>query len=140
MAFEKVPVLGDIPLLGALFHYKTRSRTKTNLMVFLRPTLVRDSQRADAFTGERYDYILGEQAKGPSRRTSAVLPDMDSPTLPPRPVPAPALLGPPASVPTLQDEVERRKFDEPGLPPASAPTSWTNRARASIGPDAPGRN
>ena len=47
---EKVPVLGDIPVLGALFQYKTRSRSKTNLMVFLRPTLVRDAQRADPFT------------------------------------------------------------------------------------------
>jgi general secretion pathway protein D len=79
---QKVPVLGDIPLLGALFQYKTRSRTKTNLMVFLRPTLVRDSQRADAFTGERYDYILGEQRKVKPEH-SAVLPDIESPSLPP---------------------------------------------------------
>ncbi len=40
---QKVPVLGDLPLLGGLFRYKTRSHNKTNLMVFLRPTLVRDS-------------------------------------------------------------------------------------------------
>lgn len=79
---QKVPVLGDIPLLGALFQYKTRSRTKTNLMVFLRPTLVRDLQRADAFTGERYDYILGEQRKVKPEH-SAVLPDIESPSLPP---------------------------------------------------------
>ena len=84
---QKVPVLGDIPLLGALFRYKTRSHNKTNLMIFLRPTLVRDSRRADAFTGERYDYILGEQAKaGPAH--DAVLPDMQTPTLPPRTAPA----------------------------------------------------
>lgn len=84
---QKVPVLGDIPLFGALFQYKTRSRTKTNLMVFLRPTLVRDSQRADAFTGERYDYILGEQRKA-QPAPSAVLPDIESPSLPPRQPPA----------------------------------------------------
>ncbi len=84
---QKVPVLGDIPLLGALFRYKTRSHSKTNLMIFLRPTLVRDSRRADAFTGERYDYLLGEQAKaGPAH--DAVLPDMPTPTLPPRTAPA----------------------------------------------------
>jgi len=81
---EKVPILGDIPLLGGLFSYKTRSHHKTNLMIFLRPTLVRDSQRADAFTGERYDYVLGEQGKSRPAH-SAVLPDMDAPTLPPRP-------------------------------------------------------
>lgn len=84
---QKVPVLGDIPLLGALFRYKTRSHKKTNLMIFLRPTLVRDSQRADAYTGERYDYILGEQ-KNSQPSHDAVLPDMEAPTLPPRPAPA----------------------------------------------------
>ncbi|MGH8731154.1 MAG: type II secretion system protein GspD, partial [Burkholderiales bacterium] len=81
---QKVPVLGDLPVIGGLFRYKTRSRSKTNLMIFLRPTLVRDSQRADAFTGERYDYILGEQEKAKPAK-DAILPDMESPTLPPRP-------------------------------------------------------
>ena len=61
---EKVPLLGDIPLLGALFSYSTRSRTKTNLMVFLRPTVLRDAQRAESLTTDRYDYILGEQQQG----------------------------------------------------------------------------
>jgi general secretion pathway protein D len=80
---EKVPVLGDIPLLGALFTYKTRSRTKTNLMVFLRPTVLRDAQRAESLTAGRYDYILGEQKKA-APPPSPPLPDMEPPTLPPR--------------------------------------------------------
>ena len=80
---EKVPILGDIPLLGWLFTYATRTRSKTNLMVFLRPTVLRDAQRAESLTGGRYDYILGEQKKaGPPH--SPPLPDMDAPTLPPR--------------------------------------------------------
>ncbi len=86
---EKVPVLGDIPVLGALFQYKTRSRAKTNLMVFLRPTILRNAQGADPFTSERYDYILGEQGKA-KPAPSAVLPEFSSPTLPPRQPPAPA--------------------------------------------------
>jgi general secretion pathway protein D len=80
---EKVPLLGDIPFLGALFTYKTRSRSKTNLMVFLRPTVLRDSQRAESLTGERYDHIRGEQRKA-QPPPSAPLPDMEAPTLPPR--------------------------------------------------------
>lgn len=80
---EKVPLLGDIPLLGALFRYKTRSRTKTNLMVFLRPTVLRDAGRARSLTDERYDYILGEQQKA-QPRSSPPLPDMEAPMLPPR--------------------------------------------------------
>jgi general secretion pathway protein D len=80
---EKVPVLGDIPLLGWLFTYGTRSRTKTNLMVFLRPTVLRDGQRAQSLTSERYDYILGEQSRAQPPR-SAPLPDMEALSLPPR--------------------------------------------------------
>jgi len=80
---EKVPLLGDIPLLGALFTYSTRSRSKTNLMVFLRPTVLRNAQRADSLTTERYDYILGEQYKS-TPPPSVPLPDMEAPRLPPR--------------------------------------------------------
>jgi general secretion pathway protein D len=86
---EKIPLLGDIPVLGALFQYKTRSRTKTNLMVFLRPTVLRNAEGADPLTSERYDYILGEQSKA-KRAPSSVLPEVVSPTLPPRQPPAPA--------------------------------------------------
>jgi general secretion pathway protein D len=84
---ERVPLLGDIPVLGALFTYSTRARTKTNLMVFLRPTVLRDSEHARSLTDGRYDYILGEQnkAKLPARPP---LPDIEAPTLPPR-VPQP---------------------------------------------------
>ena len=86
---EKVPLLGDIPWIGALFRFKTRSYNKTNLMVFLVPTVLRDGQRADTITGEQYDYILGEQRKA-QPAPSAVLPDVESPTLPPRQPAAPA--------------------------------------------------
>ncbi|MGA7986488.1 MAG: type II secretion system secretin GspD [Burkholderiales bacterium] len=79
---EKVPGLGDLPLLGGLFRYKTRSQTKTNLMIFLRPTVVRDSARADAFSSDRYNYIIGEQ-KRLQPAHDAVLPDVTAPTLPP---------------------------------------------------------
>jgi general secretion pathway protein D len=86
---QKVPVLGDIPILGGLFRYKTRAQNKTNLMIFLRPTLVRDSQQADAYTGDRYDYILGLQRKARPAH-DAVLPDVnDAPLLPPRRLPQP---------------------------------------------------
>jgi len=78
---QKVPVLGDIPLLGEMFRYRTRGQTKTNLMIFLRPTVVRDAARADAYTGSRYDYIIGEQGRiAPA--PSAVLPDIEAPVLP----------------------------------------------------------
>jgi general secretion pathway protein D len=79
----KVPGLGDLPLVGGLFQYKTRTRNKTNLMIFLRPTLLRTGQQADALASDRYDYILREQA-GSRPAPSVVLPDAAVPTLPAR--------------------------------------------------------
>ena len=58
---DHVPLLGDIPVLGYLFRYKTRDHTKTNLMIFLRPVIVRNAEDAAAVTNPRYDYILGQQ-------------------------------------------------------------------------------
>src|SRR5262249_30383880 len=80
---EKVPVFGDIPLLGALFQYKTRSRSKTNLMVFLRPTVLRDSESAGSLSGERYEYIIGQQ-RALKPGAGPPLPQVEGPTLPPR--------------------------------------------------------
>jgi general secretion pathway protein D len=79
---QKVPLLGDIPGLGALFRYNTRSHSKTNLMLFLRPVVLRNERNVDAIARERYDYILGEQRKS-APTPSVVLPEMPPPTLPP---------------------------------------------------------
>jgi general secretion pathway protein D len=81
---SKVPLLGDIPIIGGLFRQNTRSRTKTNLMVFLRPTVLRDAQRADAVTSDRYDYIRGEQIQE-KLPPHPVFRNYDSPILPSSP-------------------------------------------------------
>jgi general secretion pathway protein D len=60
---EKVPLLGDIPVLGNLFQYENRNRKKTNLMVFLRPHIVRDASDYRGLTSDRYDMLLGAQRK-----------------------------------------------------------------------------
>ncbi|MDR2452209.1 MAG: type II secretion system secretin GspD [Candidatus Accumulibacter sp.] len=59
----KVPLLGDVPWLGALFRYETRDRSKVNLMVFLRPTILRDAKSSQALSSERYEYLRAEQAR-----------------------------------------------------------------------------
>lgn len=61
-AIEKVPLLGDIPILGNLFRSRSRNRTKTNLMVFIRPTIIKGAEDAARLTGERYQYVRAEQA------------------------------------------------------------------------------
>ena len=115
---DKVPGLGDLQAIGGLFRYDTRTRTKTNLLVFLKPTVIRTSADGRAITSERYDYLRGEQqmdrpearpfwpdptypevpptpAMPGSPGGSATVPPPD----PPRPVPWPWLIPPPPSTP-----------------------------------------
>ncbi len=56
-SIEKVPLLGDIPLIGELFKFTNRSKSKTNLMVFLRPVIVRSERDAALFSFDRYEQI-----------------------------------------------------------------------------------
>jgi general secretion pathway protein D len=79
---EKVPLLGDLPVLGALFRYETRRQTKTNLMVFLRPLIMRDSTSYRGVTSERYRDMLQEQERA-AIPPSTVLPNIEAPRLPP---------------------------------------------------------
>jgi general secretion pathway protein D len=78
---DRVPLLGDLPLLGALFRYDTRKQTKTNLMVFLRPLVLRDSAAYQGVTTERYRQLLGEQEKS-QPPPHLILPDLQGPRLP----------------------------------------------------------
>jgi general secretion pathway protein D len=81
---SKVPVLGDIPYLGTLFSYKSRTRTKTDLMVFLRPYVLRSKSDYAGITKDRYNYISGVQLKTQMAK-DAVMPDIKAPVLPPLP-------------------------------------------------------
>lgn len=77
-----VPGLSEIPLLGALFRYDSRARTKKNLMVFLRPYVVRDKRDSANVTVNRYDYMRRLQSQAqPGKHW--LLPDMQAPLLPP---------------------------------------------------------
>lgn len=56
-AVEKVNFLGDIPIIGNLFKYKKRTNGKANLMVFLRPTVIRSAEQSSSVSLDRYDYL-----------------------------------------------------------------------------------
>jgi general secretion pathway protein D len=73
---DKVPVLGDLPAVGALFKYAKKSRVKTNLMVFLRPQVLRDEAAASAVTQSRAAGI---------RQSQQATPGAEGPLLPPMP-------------------------------------------------------
>ncbi|HSB97486.1 MAG TPA: type II secretion system secretin GspD [Spongiibacteraceae bacterium] len=73
-ARQKVPILGDLPLIGKLFSSNSDSRTKTNLMVFIHPVILRDDDRATQVSRKRYEYMQDAQEQallpGPSTTTN----------------------------------------------------------------------
>ena len=79
---EKVPLLGDLPLIGGLFRYETRRQQKTNLMVFLRPFIVREDADARGLTLDRYDAMRKLQEET-TPAPSNVLPEIKAPVAPP---------------------------------------------------------
>ncbi|SDB19555.1 general secretion pathway protein D [Pseudidiomarina indica] len=90
-SISKVPILGDIPVLGHLFKSTSTTKSKRNLMIFLKPTIVRDGLTASQLSSRKYNYIRAEQIKADDKGISLmpftaqpVLPEWDGPlTLPP---------------------------------------------------------
>ena len=84
-----MPVLGDVPGLGALFRSENRAKTRTNLMVFLRPVVLRDAEGGQRLTLDRYDLIRATQ-QGAQPAPSRVTPINGAPVVPALPTPAAA--------------------------------------------------
>ena len=87
---EQLPGLGNIPIIGNLFKNESRSRKKTNLMVFLRPVVVRDAATSQQLSNDRYEQMRnGQQNAQPEAsllvpiNDSAVMPALPAPTLAP---------------------------------------------------------
>lgn len=78
---QKVPVLGDIPVLGYLFSYRKSKKVKRNLMAFIHPVILRDSSQSMALSGEKYNQLRAEQL-GIRKRGVELLPDEASPLMP----------------------------------------------------------
>jgi general secretion pathway protein D len=78
---ERVPGLGDVPLFGNLFRAESRSRKKTNLMVFLRPVVVRDGAATEGLSLNRYEQMRGTQIEA-QPGSSTGLPALGAPVLP----------------------------------------------------------
>ena len=102
---DKVPGLGDVPVIGNLFKSQNRKLTKTNLMVFLRPVIVRDAASTESYSLDRYELMRSAQ-QGNQPQPSSVLQINQAPVMPPvvpaspdawsRPAPPPPLINPAA--------------------------------------------
>lgn len=108
-AEEKVRGLGDIPVIGNLFKYRTRERTKRNLMIFLRPVIVRSKEQSNALATDRYDFMRASGDAAQPKDDTILLKNLGSPVLPPLTNGQPAAGGamaampPPAPVPATPD-------------------------------------
>ena len=69
---ERVPVLGDIPIIGNLFRSRGRARGRTNLMVFIRPTILRSAEDAREMSARRYDFVREHQRSANPRREPTI--------------------------------------------------------------------
>jgi len=112
---EKIPLLGDVPVVGNLFKNEVRSRKKNNLMVFLRPVVIRDQLSGDAITADRYDALRAlQQNVQPAQDNPMLRGVTDSPVLPPLPE---IKQGDPSR------RIEGTRLIPPPLPPQHVPLS-----------------
>lgn len=79
---EGVHGLADIPVIGNLFKYRTRTRTKRNLMVFLRPIIIRSKEQNASISMDRYDYMRAAGAEAQPNDDSVLLRNLGAPILP----------------------------------------------------------
>lgn len=90
---EKVPFLGNLPMVGNLFRAETRSRSKTNLMIFLRPVVIRDGASSESLSLDRYESMRSAQ-KDIQPVPSTTVPINSAPVLPPQRLPGPSPISP----------------------------------------------
>ncbi|GLC94069.1 type II secretion system protein GspD [Cupriavidus sp. TA19] len=126
---QKVPLLGDIPLIGGLFRYENKNRSKTNLLVFLRPYVMRTAGAADRLTADRYDYMRAQQQGFVS--PNIMVRDTNTPLLPPADAPSTPFVDPRANGPVAtplplpqtlpQNPQNPQNPQQPGLPAQPQP-------------------
>src|SRR5262249_23256661 len=103
-----VPFLGRIPIIGLAFKTRAADHNKTNLMIFIRPKILRDGVQASYETDAKYQYIMEEQKKTNGGREILPLLPGPKPKLPPAP-PAPQTEDALETDPRVQQEIDRKK-------------------------------
>ena len=129
---QKVPVFGDILFLGVLFRYENRDRSRTNLMVFLRPIIVRDEGTSAALATERYDYMRAQVA-GSQVPDNLIFRDLNVPPMPPAPEPRLPQAAPPPAAPPSEPPPTTEVPPGSAAPPP-APTSAAPPDQAAAAP------
>lgn len=123
---QKVPLLGDIPLLGALFRYNSHRNEKSNLMVFIRPSIMRDAAVLNEITHDKYNFMRGKQLESAQDKGKGSSKIEDHPLLP-------LLKEPP---PVLHSDVSSDSGAAAARPPVVIESIEINGMPAPIAPSA----
>jgi general secretion pathway protein D len=110
---QRVPVLGRIPVIGALFRVRNTQKTKTNLMVFIRPRVLRNAEQAAIETNSKYNYLRDLQLERNNGKVK-MIPGAKQPTLPP--VVGPSQPTPPPPPPAPLEMASPPSDDPPPKP------------------------
>ncbi|AQV95950.1 type II secretion system protein GspD [Cupriavidus necator] len=140
---QKVPLLGDIPWIGGLFRYENKNRSKTNLLVFLRPYVMRTAGAAERLTQDRYDYMRGQQQEFVS--PNIMVRDTNTPLLPPADAPTTPFVDPRSNGPVATPLPLPQSAPQPGVPgqpqpeqqvpqqvPQQAPQPFNQRGESAL--------
>lgn len=120
---QKVPLLGDIPLLGGLFRYNSHRNEKSNLMVFIRPSIMRDAAVLNEITHDKYNFMRGKQLESAQDKGSSKI--EDHPLLPILKEPPPVSLSEvpsDSSSPVARPPVVIESIEINGMPAPIAPS------------------
>jgi general secretion pathway protein D len=134
---NQVPIAGNIPILGALFRYRRKDHNKTNLMIFMRPTIVRSAETSQELANDRYQFLM-DHAKSPSPlKNPSTPPELES-LLPPTPPSSSGALTPPNLSESPASATKIAPLSAAINPPivsSSSSTSLANPPKASASPD-----
>jgi general secretion pathway protein D len=115
---DRVPFLGNIPLIGLLFKARSGDHTKNNLMIFIRPKIIREPSQTAFETESKYRFMQHEEQRGAVREILPILPFEKDPRLPPLPPPPPPGKPAPASA---EEKEQASKSTPSGQTPPSSP-------------------
>ena len=133
---DRVPGLGAIPLIGNLFKSRSGSRQKKNLLVFIRPTIMRDAEATESTSEAKYDEVREDQ-RSLHKGHISLLPGQKQPLIPAIP-PGSGLPTPPPADANAQGATPNapRQGPAPQVPPQTAPQSTPLPAPATTAPPA----
>jgi general secretion pathway protein D len=152
---EKVRGLGDLPVVGNLFKYRTRSRAKRNLMVFLRPIVVRSKEQNESISMDRYQYMRAAGSNAQPVDNTILVRDLGAPLLPPltngqppangdmatMPPPAPVAPRPGAATGTgTTQPLPNGLRPQPRIEPEFRPVQPQTQPQSEYRPASPNRN